>query len=182
MPTNRPAVGSAPPYIAYQTRTPIQIDGRLDEQAWDLAPKSPRFVDVVSGAPALYESRAAVLWDARALYVGFWAEEPFVRARQTERDALVFLDNDVEVFIDGGDTYYEFELNALGTIYEVFFIWQDAYRRGGRFDIPEFDLLGRRALSFAGNEDRQVPTFWRGTHPRGPRWAFLAWGLPGLET
>jgi len=50
---------------------------------------------------------------------------------------LIFRENDVEVFIDGGDCYYEFEINALGTIYEVFFIWQDAYKRGGRFDVPE---------------------------------------------
>ena len=182
MPTLNEALAAPTPYIAYQTRTPIQIDGRLDERAWDLAPKSPRFVDVVSGAPALYESRAAVLWDASALYVGFWIEEPFVQAHQTERDALVFLDNDVEVFIDGGDTYYEFEINALGTIYEVFFIWQDAYTRGGQFDIPEFDLLSRKALSFGGNHDRTGAHFWQGSHPRKTRWAFLDWDLPGLQT
>jgi transposase len=172
----------AQPYVAYQTRTPIQIDGRLTERAWQLARTSPRFVDVVSGAPALYETRAAILWDSIALYTGFWIEEPLIQARQTERDALVFLDNDVEVFIDGGDTYYEFEINALGTIYEVFFIWQDAYRRGGRFDVPEFDLLSRRALSFGGNHDRTGRYFWRGSHPRGPRWAFLDWDFPGLQT
>jgi hypothetical protein len=77
-------MASATPYIAYQTRTPIHIDGHLTERAWDLAPKSSRFVDVVSGAPALYETRAAVVWDANALYVGFWIEEPFIRGRQVE--------------------------------------------------------------------------------------------------
>jgi hypothetical protein len=169
-------------YIAYRTRTPMTIDGRLDEQAWSLAPRSPRFVDVVSATPALYESRAAVVWDDEALYVGFWCEEPFVHGRQTERDSLVFLDNDVEVFIDGGDTYYEFEINALGTLYEVFFIWQDAYTRGSRFDVPEFDLLGRKALSFGGNHDRTGANFWWGTHPRKTRWAFLDWDFPGLRT
>jgi hypothetical protein len=45
-------------YIAYRTRTPIAVDGRLDEQAWSLAPRSPRFVDVVSAMPALYEDCA----------------------------------------------------------------------------------------------------------------------------
>jgi hypothetical protein len=177
-----PATPDAAPYTAFRTRTPIRVDGRLDEDAWRLAPVSPRFVDVVSGTPALYESRAAVVWDDDALYVGFWCEEPFVRARQTERDSLVFLDNDVEVFIDGGDTYYEFEINALGTIYEVFFIWQDAYTRGSRFDVPEFDLLGRKALSFGGNHDRTGANFWWGTHPRRTRWAFLDWDFPGLRT
>jgi hypothetical protein len=32
--------------------------------------------------------QAAALWDDEYLYVGFWIEEPFVRARLTERDAL----------------------------------------------------------------------------------------------
>ena len=121
---------------------------------------------MATGGPALHDTQAAALWDDENLYVGFWVEEPHPTARQTERDALIFRENDVEVFIDGGDCYYEFEINALGTVYEVFFIWRDAYRRGGRFDVPEFDLLDRKALSFAGNFDRTNDHFWWGTHPR----------------
>jgi hypothetical protein len=169
-------------YLAYQIREPITIDGRLDEPVWQRAPRSPRFVDVVSGTPALYDSRAAVLWDQTALYVAFWCEEPYVQATLTERDSLIFFDNDVEVFIDGGDTYYEFEINAFNTVYEVFFIWQDAYTRGSRFDVPEFDLLSRKALSFGGNHDRSGQHFWWGSHPRKARWAFLDWDFPGLQT
>ncbi len=26
------------------------------------------------------------------------------------------------------------------------------------------------------------PSFWKGTHPRGPRWAFLDWDFPGLRS
>ncbi len=170
------------PYLAYQICEPITIDGRLDESVWQRAPRSPRFVDLISGAPALYDSRAAVLWDQTALYVAFWCEEPYVQATLTERDSLIFFDNDVEVFIDGGDTYYEFEINAFNTVYEVFFIWQDAYTRGSRFDVPEFDLLSRKALSFGGNHDRSGKHFWWGSHPRKARWAFLDWDFPGLQT
>ena len=141
-------------YTCYRVREPLPLDGRLDAAAGAQAPRSPRFVDVVTGRPGLYDTRAAALWDDEALYIGFWLEEPFVAAELTERDSLIFYENDIEVFIDGGDCYYEFEMNALGTIYEVFLIWQDAYRRGGRFDVPEFDLLDRPALSFGGNFDR----------------------------
>jgi hypothetical protein len=170
------------PYTCYRAGRSLAIDGRLDEEAWLRAPRSPRFVDVVDGAPALYDSRAAALWDDDYLYVGFWLEEPCVQASLTERDSLIFLENDVEVFIDGGDCYYEFEINALGTIYEVFFIWRDAYTRGGRFDVPEFELLQPGAFSFGGNHDRSGEHFWRGTHPRGVRWAFTNWDMPGLRT
>ncbi len=170
------------PYICYRAPGPIVVDGKLDEQAWSLAPRSHRFVDIVSGSPGLYDTRAAALWDDEALYVGFWIEEPYVRAELTERDSLIFLENDVEVFIDGGDSYYEFEINALGTIYEVFFIWRDAYRRGGPFDVPEFDPIAQGAYSFGGNHDRSGEHFWRGSHPRGVRWAYTGWDMPGLRS
>jgi hypothetical protein len=168
-------------YTCYRTARPPQIDGRLDDPVWAKAPQTARFVDMVSGDPGWWDTRASLVWDDQNLYIAFRIEEPFVEALQTERDSLVFLENDVEVFIDGGDCYYEFEINALGTIYEVFFIWQDAFRKGSRFDTPEFDLHTCRALSFAGNEDRTGVDFWKGTHPRGPRWAFLDWDFPGLQ-
>jgi len=169
-------------YTCYRTRESLTVDGRLTKAAWQTAPKSPRFVDMVTGDPAHFDTRAAALWDDENLYIGFWLEEPFVEAHLTERDSAIFMENDVEVFIDGGDCYYEFEINALNTVYEVFFIWQDAYQRGGPFDVPEFDLLSRKALSFAGNYDRSGFNFWWGTHPRKARWAFVDWDFPGLRS
>lgn len=169
-------------YKAHRTPHPPKLDGTLSDDVWQRAPKSPRFVDMATGQPALYDTRAAVLWDDEALYVGFWVQDPYPRAKLTERDSLIFQENDVELFIDGGDCYYEFEINGLGTIYEVFFIWRDAYRRGSRFAIDEFNLLDKKAFSFGGNFDREELTFWSGTHPRGTRWAFLDWDFPGLKS
>ena len=137
---------------------------------------------MATGAPGLLNTQCSILWDDENLYIGFWIEEPFPTAKQTDRDSLIFRENDVEVFIDGGDCYYEFEINALNTVYEVFFIWRDAYTKGGRFDIPEFDLLERDAYTFGGNFDRTEDNFWRGTNPRGIRWAFLDWDFPGMES
>jgi hypothetical protein len=169
-------------YTVYRTPRPLNLDGSLSDPAWKSAPWSPAFVDMATGGPALYETHCAALWDDDGLYLGFRVEEPYPRAEQTERDSIIFRENDIEVFIDGGDCYYEFEINALGTVYEVFFIWRDAYRRGGRFDIPEFDLIDRAAFSFAGDFDRTQAHFWWGTHPRGPRWAFLDWDFPGMRS
>jgi hypothetical protein len=160
---------------------PIQVDGRLDEDSWQKAAKSPRFGDMVTGEPGWYDTRVATLWDDENLYVGYWIEQPYVQAQLTERDSLIFQEDDAEVFIDGGDAYYEFEINARGTVYEVFFIWRDAMKPGGQFDLPEFDVVKNGAVTFGGDYDRQAKTFWRGTHPRGLRWAFLNWDLPGLK-
>ena len=102
-------------YTCYRVNEPITIDGNLNKAAWRNAPKSPRFVDMAAGTPGFYDTRMAALWDDTYLYIGFWVEEPFVEAHHTKRDSVIFQENDVEVFIDGGDCYYELEINALGT-------------------------------------------------------------------
>ena len=168
-------------YTCYRTSQPLQTDGSLTKPAWLSAPKSKRFVDMASGTLGCFDTRMAALWDDTNLYIGFWVDEPMVEAHNQQRDSLVFQENDVEVFIDGGDCYYELEINALATVYEVMFIWRDAYKRGSRFDVPEFDLFKREVFGFAGNDDRELTTFWRGTHPRGARWAFTDWDFPGLQ-
>jgi hypothetical protein len=169
-------------YIARRISESIEIDGNIDKPIWRTAKWSERFVDMTSGVPGLFDTRTALLWTDAHLYIAFWAEEPMVEARLLERDSLIFQENDLEVFIDGGDCYYELEVNAANTIYEVFFVWRDAYKRGGKFDLPQFDIHDSRTYTFAGNDDRSEANFWRGTHPRGVRWAFTGFDLPGLKT
>jgi len=164
-------------YTCFRAGGPFPIDGRLDKPVWRKAQKSARFVDLVSGVPGFLGTRMALLWDDENLYVAFWVEEPDVRARLSERDSLIWTENDVEIFIGGEDCYYEFEINALGTVYEVFYIWQDSYKKGSRFDVPEFDLLSRRVDVLGGFQDSLR---W-GKHPRGARWAFMDWDFPGLR-
>ncbi len=167
-------------YTCYRTNEAINIDidGHLDKPAWQKAPRSPRFVDLVTGGTAPLETRMAALWNDENLYIGFWVKEPFVQANFTERDSPIYMENDVEVFIAGRDCYYEFEINALGTVYEVFFIWQDAYQKGSVFDKPEFDLLSQRVDVLGGFQD----SMRFGKHPRGKRWAFLDWDFPGMRS
>ena len=163
-------------YTAYRAVGPVTVDGQLDEPSWHLAPKSPRFEDLeIPGRPALFDTQAAVIWDDDYLYVGFWLEEPDVWATLTERDAMICTENDVEVFIAGKDAYFEFELNALGTIMERMYIWQDAYISGGDNKTPEFDLLGTELVDTLGGPGTGFK------HPRGRRWAFRAWDMPGLK-
>jgi hypothetical protein len=164
-------------YPCHRTPTPPRIDGRLDDPCWQKAVRSTRFVDLVSGRPALFDTRMAALWDDEAFYAAYWIEEPDVRARLTKRDSFIWTENDVELFIAGPDAYYEFQINALGTIYKVFYIWQDAYRRGGFSTRPEFDLAAGNVDVLGGFQDASR----HGRHPRGKRWAFMDWDFPGLR-
>ena len=161
-------------YTCYRAAGPLTIDGRLDEPSWLAAPRSSRFVDIVTGAPAWFDTHCALLWDDQCLYVGFWAEEPDVRATLTERDSRIYEDNDLEVFIGGRDAYYEFEVNALNTIYEVFWIWKDILKPGSPyFGVPEFDPARQRTMTLDGVGGH--------VHERGERWGFLDWDYPGLR-
>ena len=165
-----------PHYNAYMVGSPPKIDGRLDDSVWQTAPTSPSFRDLISGTETIHDTRAAVLWDDEYLYVAYWVEEPNVQATLTERDALIYKDNDVELFIAGHDTYYEFEINSFGTIYEVFFIWEDSdsYKNGVYDSIPEFssDQPGRKPFSGVGYQP----------HPRGGRIGYWNWDFPGLKS
>jgi len=161
-----------------RVKEPLRTDGDLEKKAWKDAEKSRRFVDLVNGEQAFLNTQIAALWDEKALYLGFWIEEPLVEASFVDRDSTIWYDNDVEVFFDGTDCYYEFQINAFGTVYEVFYIYQEALKRGSRFDTPEFDLYNRNVDVLSGFQD--VLRFKR--HKRGRRWAFMDWDFPGLKT
>jgi hypothetical protein len=156
-------------YTAYRAAGPIAIDGRLDEPSWLAAPKSTPFVDIVTGEPAWFDTRVAILWDDEHLYFGFRAEETDVRATLTERDSKIYEENDLEIFIAGRDSYYEFEMNALNTVYEVLWFWKDVFRPSAEFD-PTRDRV--MVLDGVGGH----------VHERGERWGFLDWDFPGMRS
>lgn len=160
-------------YTCLRTTAPIKIDGRLDEHDWVAAPASSPFVDIVTGAKAWFETRVRLLWDDENLYFGFTAPETDVWGTLTERDSKIWHDNDLEIFIAGKDAYYEFEINALNTIYEVFWIWKDMFHEGSPYNVPEWDVRGRKVLPLSGVGGH--------IHPRGERNGYLDWDYPGLR-
>jgi hypothetical protein len=123
-------------YIAYRVGAPLDIDGRLDEPSWQRAPWTDYFADIEGRdrTTPRFKTRAKMLWDDQYFYVAADLEEPHVWATLTERDAVIYHDNDFEVFIDpDGDThqYYEFEINAHGTEWDLLLI--KPYRDGGPY-------------------------------------------------
>jgi hypothetical protein len=154
----------------------------FSESWWENAIWSCRLVDMVNGTPFLYDTSVACVATTDGLRIGFRVEDPFPTAHLTERDSLVFQENDVEFFLDFGHGYYEFELNAAGTIYEVLHVWRDTFAETRFATDPAFDLNLPGAFTFGGDHDRKPATFWTGIHPRGPRNSFLHYDLPGLQT
>jgi len=66
-------------YTCHRIRTPMKVDGNLTKSVWEKAPRSPRFVDMVTGDPAFFDTRAAALWDSDNLYIGFGSKSRLSR-------------------------------------------------------------------------------------------------------
>lgn len=130
---------SQPPkrYTCARAGTPIRIDGRLDDEAWQIAPWTDDFIDIQGADHTIprFRTRAKMLWDDRYLYIGAELEEPHIWATLTQHDSVIFHDNDFEVFLNpSGDTrnYFEFEINAFNTSWDLFL--NKPYREGGKAD------------------------------------------------
>ena len=124
-------------YQAPFTTRAIVVDGRLDDGGWTEAPWTVEFVDIEGAARPRprFKTVARMAWDEDYFYIGARMVEPHLWATLTEHDAVIFQDNDFEVFLDpDGDAadYFEYEINALGTDWDLFL--PVAYRDGGQAD------------------------------------------------
>ena len=152
-------------YICGPAVSALVIDGRLDEAAWADAPWTEPFTDIegpLQREPRL-RTRARMLWDEEHFYIGATLLEPHVWGSLTARDAVIYHDNDFEVFIDpDGDNhlYYELEINALGTEWDLLLV--KPYRDGAPA-INAWDIAGlRTAVHVDGtvNDPGDTDTGW----------------------
>ena len=109
------------------------------------------------------QTRMKMLWDAEHLYIAAEMEEPHVWATLTERDSVIFHDNDFEAFIDpDGDShhYVELEINALNTTWDL--LLPKPYKDGG-MPLTGWRLKGlRTAVRVDGslNDPSDVDKGW----------------------
>lgn len=125
-------------YNCVYTPVSIRIDGIADEEAWGLAKWSDAFIDIRGkDQPVPYlKTRMKMLWSKHYLYITATMEEHDLWGTLKDRDAIIYHDNDFEVFADpdgDGLNYYELEINVLGTEFDLFL--NKAYNKMGRADI-----------------------------------------------
>lgn len=121
-------------YIATFSHTAPVVDGKIDDAVWQSAAWTDKFIDIEGESKSLpaWETRAKMLWTAEGLYIAAELLEPHVWGYLKNHDDIVFYDNDFEVFIDpDNDThrYYELEINAVNTIFDLFM--PKPYRNSG---------------------------------------------------
>lgn len=146
-----PAVDFNPPvYHCRRAVKPFHLDGRLDKPFWEDAPFTSAFLDIEGEhmQSPRFLTRAKLLWDDENLYIGAQLDGNEIWGYVTERDAVIFQDNDFEIFIDpDSDTqqYYEFEMNVLNTLWDLFL--PAAYRDNGS-GLNGYDIHGLRTAVF----------------------------------
>ena len=153
-------------YICYRTESPIVVDGRMNEKIWQKADWTDDFVDIEGDLKPdpLHRTRVKMLWDDEYLYVAAEITEPHIWANITRRDAVIFYDNDFEVFIDpDGDShnYMEFEMNALNTLWDLFLL--HPYRENGASVINSWTINGiESAVKIYGtiNDPSDTDEYW----------------------
>lgn len=133
-------------YVCYRTSGSLTIDGLINESDWKNVPWSEYFQDIegsLKPEPS-YKTRVKMLWDNNYLYLAAELEDPHVWANLTERESVIFNDNDFEIFIDpDGDThnYVEYEMNAFNTQWDLLLLkpYRDALKQNVAIDNWNFN-------------------------------------------
>ena len=122
-----PIIPCNPPvYRAVKSKIkPGKLDGDLTKDFWKQGEWITEFHDIEGDSlPRPWKAtRVKVLWDDEAIYVGAELTDDTIWAYVTERDDVIFADNDFEVFLspeDCGHRYYELEMNARNTVWDLY--------------------------------------------------------------
>ncbi|MFT5858215.1 MAG: hypothetical protein ACI865_000299 [Flavobacteriaceae bacterium] len=118
-------------YIIPKVIGGIPIDG-IAEEVWEKSEFTQEFVDIEGQKAVAYSTKIKMLWDVNYLYVYAELEDPHIWGDITKRDAIIYYNNDFEVFVDPsgkGEVYGEIEMNALNTVWDL--LLNKPYRSGG---------------------------------------------------
>ncbi len=149
----------------------VVVDGHLNEKSWLKAPRSRLFSDH-TGARALFDTTAALVWDDRCLYIGWWLEDRDIHAIHEASSPDIRQDSHVGLLLIGPGAYYDLAVNPLGATAETCCIWKEAYREDTRFHVPEFDLAVHKPEVLGGGSRTDFSAM---------RWGFSDWRFPGLR-
>ncbi len=142
-----PAEAAGPPSVEMvRTDAAPELDGVLDDAAWEDKPVLADFLLNRGNAPASAQTRAHVTWDDSALYLGVRAEEPRMDLLTTdavEAEAKrVWRDDLIEVFVDfhnDDSTFTHLGITAAGATVGQFNVVRGSAKTA--IDIePEIDV------------------------------------------
>lgn len=157
----------APPtYVCYKAPGKITIDGKMSPEEWDQIPWTSDFTDIEGDkrpAPH-YQTRAKMAYDDDGMYFAVLMEEPHVWGNITEHDAVIYHDNDFEIFLNpSNDThnYLEYEINSLGTDWDLYL--SKPYRDAGVVVLNNWEFAGMKSAVYVDgtiNNPNDIDKSW----------------------
>jgi len=151
-----------PTYTIHRVPSPVRVDGRLDEPAWQAA--TP--VDLIYWWPNQTgpndQTTVRLLWDDEALYVGYDCVDRDITATHQVRDDPTYKDDCCEIFVMANperkpQSYIGLEMNAGAVMYD-YGLTMDTEGRITLF--RDFDLKGYQlatwldgTLNIRGDDD-----------------------------
>ena len=105
--------------------SPGAIDGDLGKAFWRQGEWIEDFHDIEGDSrPRPWKrTRVKLLWTDEALFLAARLEDDTIWATVKERDSIIYVDNDLELFLapqDSSHRYYELEINAAGTVWDLY--------------------------------------------------------------
>ena len=99
----------------------VKVDGELNEPVWAKAALIQPFVRNDGSGPEREPTQLRLWYDGDALYLGWICHDSDIQATMTNRDSALYLEEAVEFFVAPSNPthYYEFEWNALGTVFDA---------------------------------------------------------------
>ena len=148
-----------PRYEVKRASSPIVIDGKLDDKAWESAsaPASLQFL-WESQTGAKQKTSVRILWDDQYLYVGYDCEDADITAQFQNRDDPTYRDDAVEIFVNPRPSqtglYFGFEMNARAVLYD--YIMYESSNLAKQYDATGVKLASflRGTLNARGDNDQ----------------------------
>lgn len=184
-------------YPCYRISSPITLDGKLQEAAWQSLPEAAGFYILYRKDYAPYKQTFFKMgWDAKNIYLGIKCEEPDIKkikATRKDEESRICTEDSIEVFLfpKKVDNYFQFMVNTIGSRWNGIgsgsppypvWSWQAKCLRGEDFWSAEikipFSILGRIPINdekWHFNIARNIVIFNSGGN-RYTTWALLKRG------
>jgi len=127
-------------YKIKKSDTPVPITGNPKIPPWTEA-ASINLVDCVTGNPTRLNTQVRLLYDEEYLYAGYMVEDENIIASYTERDAPLYEEDVVELFLSPSGSmhyYYEFNFSPHGVIMDSIVLNNDGSMANGRGTLIPF--------------------------------------------
>ena len=172
------------------SETPLTVDGELNEPVWKKA-KTIALVIPVSFQEPISKTEARIVYDKDFLYVAFKAYDEDIWGMTTERDSATCNEDVLEVFFKthpDKDPYFNFEINALGTVLDAYNVKRNAagnYKRWSQWDCAGLKMVSKVKGTVNNWADRDeywilevaipftgIPTLGGKAPLKGDKWLF----------